>query len=338
MVRVAINGLGRIGRATFKIIMENPGLELVAVNDIGPAENLVYLLKYDSVYGRYERHVALDGDAIVLDGEKRIEVLAEKDPARLPWKELGVELVFECSGIFTREEDLRKHREAGAEKVILSAPVKGGNIPTIIPGINKVSPDDKIISCASCTTNCISTVLEILGRRIGIKKAIMSTVHAYTSSQSIVDSPNKKMERGRAAALSFVPTSTGAAKATSDVLPQFQNTFDGVAIRGPVPAGSIADITLLTVKETSEEEVNGILEEEAGSDRYKGIFGATRDNLVSSDIIKDSRASIADLSMTRVVDGDLVKVMSWYDNEWGYVNQMVRAGMMMAGQPEPAEV
>ena len=323
MYKVAINGLGRIGRATFKIVLERPDLEIVAVNDLVPAENLAYLLKYDSVYGRYNKTVGYDDDGLTVDG-KHFKLLNEKDPAALPWGELGIDVVFECTGRFTSREDLEKHVRAGAKHAILSAPSKGKDMPTVIHGVNQPDGSVRVISCASCTTNCIAPVAEIMDRRIGVKKAIMTTVHAYTSSQTIVDLPSKKVRRGRAGAINLVPTSTGAAKATSLALPQYEGKFDGIAVRAPVPCGSVADLVFLTKRPTSVEEVNTILREEARSERYNGILGVTDDPIVSSDIIRDSRASLVDAEMTQVVDGDLVKVVSWYDNEWGYSNQMVR--------------
>ncbi|WP_017730398.1 type I glyceraldehyde-3-phosphate dehydrogenase [Nafulsella turpanensis] len=323
MANVAINGLGRIGRAALKVILENEDLNLVAVNDLVPADNLAYLLRYDTVYGRYQKAVEAEGNKLLIDG-KEYPVYSEKDPAKLPWKELEVDLVFECSGVFTKRADLEKHLKAGARKVILSAPAKEDDIRTIVYGVNAWDEQDDIISTASCTTNCVSPVMEILNRRIGVKKANMTTIHAYTSSQNLVDGPHKKARRGRAAGANFVPTTTGAAIAAAKVVPEIEGRFDGAAIRGPVPVGSIADVNLVMERETSVEEINDIFREEAESERYKGILGASDDELVSSDIIQDSRPSVVDLSMTQVVGGDLVKVMSWYDNEWGYVNQMVR--------------
>ncbi len=323
MANVAINGLGRIGRAALKVIMETDELNLVAVNDLVPADNLAYLLRYDTVYGRYHKTVEAKDDALIIDG-KHYKVFDKKDPAELPWKELDIDLVFECSGVFATREDLEKHLKAGAKKVILSQPAKSDDITTIVYGVNAWDEQDDIISCASCTTNCVSPVMEIINRRIGVKKANMTTVHAYTSSQSLVDGPHKKARRGRAAAANFVPTTTGAAIAAAKAVPEIEGRFDGAAIRGPVPVGSIADINIVTERETSVEEINNIFREEAQSERYKGILGASDDELVSSDIIQDSRPSVVDLSMTQVVGGDLIKVMSWYDNEWGYVNQMVR--------------
>jgi glyceraldehyde 3-phosphate dehydrogenase len=232
--------------------------------------------------------------------------------------------VFECTGALTRREDLEKHVHAGARAVLLSAPSKGAEVETVVHGANKATDNSTIISCASCTTNCITPIVEVIGRRIGFAKAMMTTVHAYTSSQSVVDGPNKRFRRGRAAAANLVPATTGAAQATTRALPEYVGRFDGIAIRSPIPVGSIADITFVTSRRTTADEVNRILAEEAETERYAGVLGVSRDPLVSSDIIGDPRASVVDLELTKVVDGDLVKVMSWYDNEWGYANQMVR--------------
>jgi glyceraldehyde 3-phosphate dehydrogenase (phosphorylating) len=330
MTNVAINGLGRIGRATLKIVMETPGLNLVAANDIGASDSVEYLLKYDTVYGRYEQPVEATDDGHLKIGNHRLQLLREKDPARLPWKSLNVTVVFECSGAFTRREDLDAHIRAGAEYVILSAPAKGDGVETIVHGVNTPQGNAAIISCASCTTNCITPVMEILGRRIGVKKAIMTTVHAYTASQAIVDTAHRRPRRGRAGGANLVPTTTGAATATARALPEYRGTFDGVAVRAPVPVGSLADIVCLTARPTTVDEVNRVFADEAEHERYRGILGVTADPLVSSDIIKDPRASVVDLGMTQVVDGDLVKVMSWYDNEWGYSSQLVREASRIA--------
>ena len=326
MAKVAINGMGRIGRAALKIILDTPGLELAAVNDLMPLDNLVYLLKYDTVYGRYGKKVEIKDGALAVDG-KSYPFFSQKDPAQLPWGELGVEAVFECTGAFTRNEDLMKHIQAGAKYAFLSAPPKGEDVCCIVHGVTKPEGSAQVISCASCTTNCITPVVEVLGRRIGVKKAIMTTIHAYTSSQALVDGPAKKWRRGRAGAANFVPTSTGAAIATTNCLPQFKGKFDGVGVRGPVPAGSLADLVFVMERATTVEEVNNIFREEAQSARYQGILGVAEDPIVSSDVIGDPRASIVDLEMTLVVDGDLVKVMTWYDNEWGYTNQMVKEAL-----------
>ena len=324
MPKIAINGIGRIGRATFKILLNTKGIEVAALNDLISVENLAYLLKYDSVYGRYEGTVEIQDGNLVVDG-RVYPLLHEKDPLQLPWKKMGIDLVFECTGRFTGREDLEKHVKAGARYAILSTTAKD-DITTVVYGTS-ARVGDSVISCASCTTNCVTPVVEIIGRRVGFKKAIMTTVHAYTSSQSIVDSPSKKFPRGRAGAINFVPTSTGAARATTQVLPQYKGKFDGVAVRGPVPAGSLADINFVLERNVTAEEINTIFTEESQSDRYRGVLGVTWDPYVSSDIIRDSRASVVDLNQTQVVDGDLLKIMSWYDNEWGYSNQMVREAL-----------
>ncbi|MFP4115242.1 MAG: type I glyceraldehyde-3-phosphate dehydrogenase [Spirochaetota bacterium] len=322
MRRVAINGFGRIGRAVFKVLREDDETEVVAINDLIPADNLAYLLRFDSVYGRYHRSVDVDSDGLVVDGGK-VPVLAVKNPADLPWKQLEVDVVVESTGVFDKHEDLVKHVQAGAKHVILSAPTKSPEIATVVHGVNKAEGVG-IISCASCTTNCITPVVEVMNRRIGVEKAMLTTVHSYTSTQGIVDSPSRKLRRGRAAAANQVPTSTGAAVATTKALPELSGRFDGVAIRVPTPVGSISDIVFVTSRDTSVDEIATIFTEEAESKRYKGILGVSNEELVSSDIVGDPRASIVDLGMTRVVAGNLVKILAWYDNEWGYANQLVR--------------
>jgi glyceraldehyde 3-phosphate dehydrogenase len=324
MINVAINGLGRIGRATLKIVMNTPDLNLVAANDIGTADSVAYLLRYDTVYGRYDRTVDAGDVGQLMVGEHRLRLSCERDPARLPWQALGVDIVFECTGAFTRREQLEDHVRAGAKVVILSAPSKGDGVETIVHGVNRSRGNGAIVSCASCTTNCITPLMEILGRRLGVRKAIMTTVHAYTASQAIVDSAHGRPRRGRAGGANLVPTSTGAAAAAARALPEYRDRFDGVAVRVPVPVGSLADVVCLTARRTTVDEVNRLFVEEAASERYRGIVGVTADPIVSSDIIGDPRASVVDLGMTQVVDGDLLKVMSWYDNEWGYSNQLVR--------------
>jgi len=330
MTTIAINGLGRIGRAAFKIILETPELELRAVNDLNAADDLAYLLNYDSVYGRYHKKVAPAPDGLTVDG-KTYPVFREKDPARLPWRKLEIDIVLECTGVFNQQADLQRHLAAGAKTVILSAPAKSPEIATVVHGANSThEPTTGIISCASCTTNCITPVVEVMGRRIGVQKAIMTTVHAYTATQAIVDRPNKRRRRGRAAAVSLIPASTGAAIATTKALPQYAGKFHGIAVRVPVAIGSLADIVFLTSRRTTAEEVSTILTEEANSERYRGVLGVTDEPLVSSDIIQDPRASVVDLELTQVVDGNLVKVMSWYDNEWGYTSQMIREAVRIA--------
>ena len=329
MTRVAINGLGRIGRAAFKQIIEDGALELAAVNDLVPAEELAYLLKHDSVYGRYGRDVRARNGRLVVDGQSCV-VLNEKNLDKLPWRDLAVDIVLECTGVFTHEADLERHAQAGATFVILSAPLKGGDVPTVVHGVNTADRGTRIISCASCTTNCITPVIEILGRRLDLLKATMTTIHAYTASQALVDRPEKDRRRGRAAAVNLVPSSTGAAKATTKALPEYDGKFDGVAVRAPVPVGSLADIVCLVGRPTRADEVNRIFREEAGTARDRDIVGVSDEAIVSTDIIQDSRASIIDCTLTQVVDGDLVKVMSWYDNEWGYTAQLVREAKAVA--------
>jgi glyceraldehyde 3-phosphate dehydrogenase len=316
--------MGRIGRASLKIILDTPELELVAVNDIVSIENIAYLLKYDTVYGIYEKEVSHTDNALIVDG-KEIKFFSERNPEDLPWAELNVETVIESTGVFTKQVDLDKHIKAGAKVVALSAPTKDANTPTIVHGVNDLSNGVNSFSCASCTTNNVSPIMEILGRRIGVRKAIMTTIHAYTASQHSVDSPSKKNFRlGRASAANIIPTTTGAAIATTLTLPQFENKFDGVAVRVPIPVGSISDMTLVLEKNTTVDEVNTILMEEAETDRYKKVLSTTSEPIVSSDIVKNPYASTVDLGMTKVVDGDLLKIMTWYDNEWGFTNQMIR--------------
>ena len=321
MANVAINGLGRIGRATLKQLVDHPGLTPVAANDLTSLDNLTYLLRYDSVYGR-SPSIDSEGDQLAIDG-KRLPVFHEPDPSKLPWKDLEVDLVFECTGQFASREALEAHRRAGARKVLLSAPSKKEDMPFVVPGVNEVG-DAELFSVASCTTNCIAPVVEIVGRRLGMRKAAMTTVHAYTSSQAIVDGPAKKPERGRAGAANLVPTSTGAANATTSVLPDYAGKFDGLAIRAPVPTGSIADITFVVNLPTTVEEANGVFREEAQSERYREVIEVSEEPLVSTDIIAKPKAAVIALALTRVIDGDLLKVFAWYDNEWGYAAQMIR--------------
>lgn len=322
--KIAINGMGRIGRAALKIILDTPELELVAVNDIAPLENIQYLLQYDSVHGSYEKEVTFSKDFLTVGGLD-IKFYQERNPENLPWGELNIDTVIESTGMFTQYEDAKKHISAGAKTVVLSGPTKSPEIPTVVHGVNNSDGKTHIFSCASCTTNNISPVIEILGRRVGIKKAIMTTIHAATSSNSVVDSPSKGNPRmGRSSLNNIIPTTTGAAIATTKAMPEYQNKFDGMAVRVPVATGSLSDITLVTERTVTVDEINKILQEEADTPTYKKVFKATYDPLVSSDIIKSPFASIADLSLTKVVDGDLLKVLAWYDNEWGFTNQMIR--------------
>ncbi|MDB5190054.1 MAG: gapB [Parcubacteria group bacterium] len=325
-VRVAINGFGRIGRAFVRQAYDRPEIEIVAVNDLGSLENLAYLLKYDTVYKRAPFPVeAKDGKLFI--NNKEVAFVSEKEPTLLPWKSLNVDVVIESTGFFTDYEKANAHITAGARRVVISAPVKDENPlgATILMGLD----ESKLATCAitsnaSCTTNSASPVIAILDEAIGIEKAILSTTHAYTASQAIVDGPSKKdMKEGRAAAQNIVPTSTGAAIAVTKAYPSLAGKFDGISLRVPVPAGSIADITFIAKRATTVEEVNDILRAAAQQPRWTGIFNATDEDLVSSDIIGERFASIADLGSTRVVDGNLVKVLAWYDNEAGYTHTLV---------------
>lgn len=324
--RVAINGLGRIGRAYFRQAWERKEIEIVAVNDLGSHENLAYLLKYDTVYKRAAFSVETKGEQLYVDG-KEVKFFSEKDPVALPWKDLAIDVVVESTGFFTEFEKAKAHLDAGARRVVITAPAKGEHElgATVLMGLN----EDRIATCpitsnASCTTNSASPVIAILDEAIGIEKAVLSTTHAYTASQSLVDGPSKKDKKeGRAAAQNIVPTSTGAAVAVTKAYAPLEGKFDGISLRVPVPAGSIADITFIAKRATSADEVNDALRNAAKSDRWKGVFSATDEELVSSDIVGERFASIADLGMTRVVDGNLVKVLAWYDNEAGYTHTLV---------------
>lgn len=330
MIRVAINGFGRIGRA-FTRLSHSRGIELVAVNDLGSLENLAYLLKYDTVYGRAPFSVKVrpsqgDGDqgALVIDG-KEVKFFSEKDPGLLPWKDLGVEVVVESTGFFTDFQAAGAHVTAGARRVVITAPAAGEGA-TVLMGVNEERLAGALVtSNASCTTNAASPLIAILDAAIGIEKAVLSTTHGYTASQSLVDGPSKKdVREGRAAAQNIVPTSTGAALAVTRAYTALEGNFDGISLRVPVPAGSIADITFISKRPTTREEVNDLLRAASGTSRWAGIFRATDEELVSSDIVGEPCAAIADLSMTRVVGGNLVKVLAWYDNEIGYTESLVR--------------
>jgi glyceraldehyde 3-phosphate dehydrogenase len=322
MKNIAINGLGRIGRAALKVILETKDLRPVGINDLMSIENAVYLLKHDSIYGTYEKEVS-HKDNVIYINDQAIRYTSLKEINDLPWKELNVDVLIESTGVFTNKADAEKHIAAGARFVVISGPTK--DTPTVVHGVNTAEGKVNIFSCASCTTNNISPIIEIIGRRIGIKKAILNTTHAYTASQTLVDAPSKKEPRmGRAAGMNLAPAATGAAIATTKALPQYLGKFDGVAIRVPVPIGSISDITFISERPTTIDEINSILTEEAATERYQSVISTSNEPLVSTDIIKSPFAAIVDLEMTRVVDGDLVKVMAWYDNEWGFTNQMIR--------------
>lgn len=331
-VRVAINGFGRIGRAFYKLAWERDDIEVVAVNDLGTIESLAYLLKYDSVYGRAPFTVDFStGNLVVTDGTKKLETkfVSSKEPSGLPWKDLNIDVVVESTGLFTSYEKAKFHLDQGARRVVISAPAKGEDVTvrgeTILLGVNeeKFGTCD-ITSNASCTTNAASPLIAVLHESLGIEKAILNTVHGYTASQSLVDGPSKKdLREGRAAAENIVPSSTGAAIAVTKAFPALTGLFDGISIRVPVPVGSLVDITFISKKQTTTEEVNKILIDASQSARWKGLLTVTDEPIVSSDIIGVTIPSIVDLEMTRVVDGNLVKVMAWYDNEMGYTKTLI---------------
>ncbi len=332
MLKVAINGFGRIGRSSFKIALEkfSDQIEVVGINDLTDSKTLAHLLKYDSNYGVWDHNVSSDETNLIVDG-KKYEVLAQKDPTALPWKDLSVDVVIECTGRFTDKEGMMAHIKAGAKKVVLSAPAthpssggKGGDVPTLVLGVNADKyGGEEIINNASCTTNCIAPVAEIINQKFGIAKAMITTIHAYTADQNLQDGPHKDLRRARAAATNIVPTSTGAAKATTETIPALKGLFDGVAIRVPVAVGSVSDFTFLLKKKVTVEEINKALEEASKSERLKGILAVTNEPIVSSDIVGRSESAIVDLGLTQVVDGDMVKVFAWYDNEYGYSNRLV---------------
>lgn len=329
--RTAINGFGRIGRLVFRQIMEmKDGLDVVAINDIAPLDNLAYLLKHDSVHSKPSETIKTQGHTLVW-GSKEIRYLSERDPANLPWEEMEVDLVIEASGLFTKREDASKHLQAGARQVLVTAPAKGADI-TICMGVNddKYQPDShQIVSNASCTTNCLAPVAKVLDENFGIKTGFLTTVHAYTSSQAIVDAPNKKMRRGRSAAMSIVPTTTGAAIATTKVLPQLEGKMDGLAMRVPVADGSIIDFVAETEKPVTVEKVNQAFRKAAEEKGLKGILGVTDEELVSADIVDSTYSALVDAQSTMTLGNHTVKVLAWYDNEWGYSRRVAELAVRM---------
>ncbi len=329
-MRVAINGFGRIGRPSFKVLLEKEGAEVVAINDLGEIESLAYLLKYDTAYGVYNREVRTkilpeeEYNLLLVDG-KEIKVYSQPEPEKLPWAELGVDVVLECTGFFKERSKAEKHLKAGARKVIISAPTKDETIKTIVRGVNEdsISEDDNILSNASCTTNCIAPVMKVLEDAFGVEKSLMSTIHSYTSTQNLVDGASKKdLRRGRAAAQNVVPSTTGAAIATTKTLPALTGLFDGMAYRVPTLVGSISEVVALLKKEVTAEEVNDVLKE-ASKGKLKGILAVTAEALVTRDIVGNPHSAIVQEELTKVVAGNLVKVVAWYDNEWGYSNRLV---------------
>ena len=328
MIKVAINGFGRIGRSAFKVALDKHGddVEIVAINDLVEPAILAHLLQYDSVYGIYSRKIFSDSKNIIVDSRK-ILVTAEKEPVNLPWKDLSVDVVIESTGRFTKHDDATKHIRAGAKKVVISAP--GKETPTFLIGVNedKYKGED-VLNNASCTTNCIAPVAKVMHEKFGIKKALMTTIHAVTAEQNLVDGPPpggkaNDLRRARAAYLNIIPTTTGAAIATTEAIPELKGKFDGVALRVPVPVGSLSDFTFLLEKSTTVEEINRVLTEASKETPLKGIMAVSNDSLVSSDIVGRSESAIVDLSLTQLVDGDLVKIFAWYDNEYGYSNRLI---------------
>lgn len=333
-IKIAINGFGRIGRQVFKIAFERPELEILALNDLGDLNNLAYLLEFDSVYGNYDKKVEISNGNLVVDG-KTIKYISEPDPAKLPWKDLGIDVVIESTGRFTSYDKAKAHLDAGAKRVALSAPAHDeSETITATPNVNEAAlAKSKITTNASCTTNAITPVAAVMIVRPGVKYSLLNTVHGYTAEQNLVDGPmpklHKDFRRGRAAAWNIVPTTSGAAIATAKAIPGMKDKFDGIALRVPVTSGSILDFTFIAENKTSVEEINDIFIEESKKPEWKGILTVTDKPLVSSDILKNPHGAIVDLNLTRVVGGELVKVMVWYDNEWGYASMLVRHVMSL---------
>lgn len=322
--KIAINGFGRIGRNAFKIAFERSDLEIVAINDLTDTKTLAYLLKHDSNYGTYQHEVSNDDQNIIVDG-RPIKVLAERDPAALPWTDLGVELVIESTGFFTDKEGASKHITAGAKRVVISGPTKSDGVDTIVLGANedKIPTATEVISNASCTTNSLGMVMAILDAEFGVQKSLLTTVHSYTASQALQDAPKKDVREGRNAAENIVPTTTGAAIAVTKTLPQLEGKFDGLSIRVPTPVVSLSDVTALLGRDTTPEEINEVFKKAAAEPFYQGILGVSDEPLVSRDYIGNSFSGTVDLALTKVVGGNLAKIMVWYDNEWGYSNRLV---------------
>ena len=332
MKKIAINGFGRIGRAAFKIALEKPDLEVVAINDLADTKTLAHLLKYDTAYGHYRYSVVAEEKGIRVNG-KLYPVLLEKDPLKLPWKDLGVDVVLECTGRFVDKDSSAQHITAGARAVVLSAPAKGGaeDVKTFLMGVNEDTyAGETVVSNASCTTNCLAPVAKVLEETFGIEKALMTTVHSYTADQNLEDSPHRDLRRARAASQNIVPTTTGAAIAVTEVIPALAGKFDGLALRVPTLVVSITDFTFLLKRKTTAEEVNAALKAAAAGERMRGVLAVTEEPLVSSYFIGNPFSSIVDLSLTKVVDGDFVKVVAWYDNEWGYSQRLVEMASLVS--------
>ncbi len=322
-IKVGINGFGRIGRNVYRVIAKRKNIDVLAINDLTDAKTLAYLLKYDSVHGKFEGNIEAKDNSIVVKG-KEIKLVKEKDPAKLPWKDLGVEVVIESTGIFTKRSDCEKHLEAGARKVILSAPSKDKLDATIVIGVNTndLKSEHKIVSNASCTTNCLATLAKTINDNFKIEKGLMTTIHAYTNDQRVTDLMHSDLRRARAAAINIIPTTTGAAKAIGEVIPELKGKLDGMSMRVPVANGSVTDLVALVKKRVSIEDINNVMKA-AANNELKGILEYCEDPIVSSDIIDNEHSCIFDARSTYVVDGNLIKVIGWYDNEWGYSNRMV---------------
>jgi len=328
MKKIAINGFGRIGRLSFRNLLAKNEVEVVAINDLTDPKTLVHLLKYDSIHGRFPHEVSLDGDLLIV-GDHKIKLLAERDPSQLPWGDLGVDLVLECTGIFRSAEQMELHRSAGAKKVLLSAPAKGG-VKTVVLGVNdeELSADDVVASNASCTTNCLAPMAKVLHEKFGIVKGFMTTTHAYTADQRLQDAPHSDLRRSRAAALSIIPTTTGAAAAVGLVLPELKGKLDGFALRVPTPTGSVTDLTVELSKEATKEEINAAIKEAADS-YLQGILEYTEDPIVSADIVGSTYSCIFDADLTNV-NGNMAKIVGWYDNEAGYSARLADMALKMA--------
>ena len=324
MIKVAINGFGRIGRNALKILLERHDVQVVGINDITDAKTLAHLLKHDSSYGTYDKKVSSTEKSIIIN-TREIPVFAEKDPAKLPWGKLGVDVVIESTGFFTKPEDARAHIKAGAKKVVISAPAKGEGAKTVVLGVNEEIVDEKddILSNASCTNNCIAPIMKVLEDEFGIEKAMMTTVHSYTGSQRILDAPAKDLREARSAAENIVPTTTGASKAAAKTIPSLEGKFNGLSVRVPTPVVSLSDITAIINRDTTKEELTNLFKKAAKEPYYEGILGVTEEELVSSDFIGDPHYCIVDLPLIDVVGGNMIKIVAWYDNEWGYSNRLV---------------
>ncbi|MCR4280165.1 MAG: type I glyceraldehyde-3-phosphate dehydrogenase [Candidatus Komeilibacteria bacterium] len=329
-IKLAINGFGRIGRAAFKVALEHKNIEVVAINDLTDAGTLAYLLKNDTAYGRYDAEIK-HADGYIQVNRNKYAILGVPDPAKIPWRRYNPDVVLECTGRFRTEVMAAAHLKGGAKKVIISAPAKGGNVGTFVLGVNDDNyQKERVINNASCTTNCVAPIAQVIHQAFGVTKAALTTIHSYTADQLLQDGPHKDLRRGRAAAQNIVPTSTGAAKATTETIPELKGLFDGIAMRVPTIVGSLSDFTFLLAQNVTVEQVNKVLEKASSTKKFKGIIKVSREPLVSSDIIGESASCVVDLTFTQVIDGNLVKVIAWYDNEWGYANRLVEMAQRVA--------